>query len=166
MKGRLLCFAFLCPGWLMSCDTQPSLPGTALGTYSIQAAMHANSCGDQLGAPDPWAFDAELSRDGDLLYWRQNGQLLSGSLDSSAKATISSSQADQVGSNSNCSMTRTDTLAVVLGTDPAPPLSGGLTFGFDAPVATCSDLLLSHGGSYTALPCTIEYTLTATKKTE
>jgi hypothetical protein len=163
MQGRAPWLVLLCSFGLLACDTQPSLPGTALGTYSVKAAIHTNTCGDQLGAPDPWAFDAELSRDGNLLYWRQNGQLLSGALDEVSGAKIVSSQSDQVGKNSSCSMTRTDTLAIKLGTSAAPDVKGGLTFGFSVPASSCSDLLASNGGTYTALPCQIVYTLTATQ---
>jgi hypothetical protein len=163
MQGRALCLVVLCSFGLVACDTQPSLPGTPLGTYSVKAAIHANSCGAQLGAPDPWAFDAELSRDGNLLYWRQNGQLLSGALGETSEAKIVSSQADQVGASGNCSMTRTDTLAVKLGSEAAPGITGGLVFDFSVAASSCGDLLVSNGGSYDALPCKIEYTLTATQ---
>jgi hypothetical protein len=163
MQARALCLAFLGSLGLMACDTQPSMPGTALGTYSVQAAMHANSCGAQLGAPDPWTFDADLSRDGQLLYWRQNGQVLDGSIDSGSKTSIASSQAAQIGSNSQCSMTRTDTLALTLSAEATPSITGGLTFHFDAPASACASLLTSNGGIYAVLPCQVEYTLKASQ---
>jgi len=160
---RLLALLALGPS-LSSCAEPAPMPGTPLGTYTIQAAISQNTCGAGTGAPDPWTFDVELSREPDQLHWRQKGVILSGSLDDARQAKITSTQRGQVGNDgkANCSMERTDTVLVTLGQEDPPTLSGTISFSFKSDgSAACEGQLLANGGIYTALPCQLTYAMTA-----
>ena len=72
-----------------------------------------------------------------------------------------------------CTMARTDTVDVVLapiGTATAYPavatsFSGTLSYQFTVADSTsyCDDQLTASGGDFATLPCTVSYTLTATR---
>lgn len=163
----LLLLASLC-AW--GCDTTASMPGKPLGTYAVSAKLSQNTCGADLGAPDPWNFNAEISRDDQQLHWRQGGPLIvSGPVDEAGQAKITSTQtgqSGQTGAGAGCGLGRTDTLLVKLGAgDPPGALSGQLTFAFtsdDAPA--CASQLKPAGGAYDALPCQLVYELSAERE--
>jgi hypothetical protein len=112
-----------------------------------------------------------LSKDSTTLYWKYADQsdTVSGVLDATNQATISTSQESNVdGTDAGagpCTMDRTDTVVVKLDSATAPTsFSGTLTYAFAAASgANCGDQLVSGGGTYQTLPCTISYALTATK---
>ncbi|MFO0660807.1 MAG: hypothetical protein U0165_13385 [Polyangiaceae bacterium] len=149
------------------CGTKSSMPGTALGTFSIEATLSSDTCGDGLGAPSPWSFDVELSKDDDTLYWKQDGAMVSGSI-SSEVATISGSQTSEDTTDAGvvtCAMTRADTIKVNLGAETdVTSISGTVTFVFSVVSGTsCSSELAANGGSYDTLPCTISYSYEGTR---
>jgi hypothetical protein len=173
MTPRLSLSALLASGVCLlsmpACEQPAALPGEPLGTFEIQATISSNSCGAGLGAPNPYVFSAELSREDKRLHWRQNGVIVSGTIDSSAQAVITSTQtgeaADQAGNRSGCVVTHTDTLTVKLGAeDPPTTLGGTLGFNFTVEVpANCIGQLVASGGTFDDLPCQALYTLTATR---
>ncbi len=57
-----------------SCKPEEALPGTALGSFAVTAVLSTNSCGSGLDPTNPWKFDAELSLDGNTLYFRGNDE--------------------------------------------------------------------------------------------
>jgi hypothetical protein len=138
------------------------MPGTPLGTYKVVAQSTANTCG--LGAPNPWTFDAQLSRDGATLYfsWMNGTPPVSGTIDGT-QATVDDTQTGNVdGTDASlgpCTMTRQDHLTIDVPAAGAP-FSGTLTYAFSISAGSdCSDQLAAAGGSYSALPCTIAYSL-------
>jgi hypothetical protein len=125
-----------------------------------------NTCG--LGAPDPWTFDVQLSREGSTLYWSwmDGSPLASGALSSSDQATITDTTTGNVdgteASLGPCTMQRGTSLAITLG-------DGSFTATMDYSFAVttgadCDDQLASSGGQYEALPCTVTYDLTGSKQ--
>jgi hypothetical protein len=147
----------------------PYNPGTPLGTYHVDAKLSDDSCGPSAGAPSDWPFDVKLSRDGSTLYWVQGGLPVQGTLDSSGRATMKSSDtrsihdADSKAGLAACSMTRDDALEMTLAPDEGG-FTGTLSYTFSqADGSDCSDQLTSSGGSFAALPCTTKYALTATR---
>jgi hypothetical protein len=164
-------FACACGGALaaVACEEQSSLPGTDLGTFSVSATVSSNSCGTSLGAPDPWLFDAKMSKDGTTLYWQQDqADAVSGQLDSTGtQATIAVTSTNQSdGGIGGCTIARTDTLNVVVGDAGAPTaISGSVGFAFSASsTVDCAAELSANGGSYQTLPCELDYTFTGTKQ--
>ncbi len=152
------------------CSDQP-LPGTDYGRYKVTGQTSVNSCGQGLDEPDPWVFDAEVSRDGAMIYWSwlDDSAPLSGPLVSS-HASITTNQSANVDSNDAgagpCTMTRNDDLELnfATGTPPAS-FSGTISYSFSVPSgSTCADQLTSGGGTYATLPCTLTYTITAARQ--
>jgi hypothetical protein len=143
-----------------------ALPGTQLGTFKVTAQSQTNTCG--LGAPNPWTFDVQLSQSGTTLYWSwmDGSPLLSGPVNASSHATITDSEAGNVdGTDASlgpCTLQRADDLELDLA---AGSFTGTVGYSFTvATGATCSDQLASYGGQFEALPCTVTYTVTASKQ--
>ena len=153
-----------------ACSPTP-LPGTQLGTFRVVASSKQNTCG--LGAPDPWAFDAALSRDGALVYWSwmDGSPLLSGPVDAQSAAELDDDMTANVdptdAGDGPCTMDRKSVLDLDLGGAATGSFRGTLTYSFSAVAgADCSDQLVSSGagGQYDALPCTITYSMVGTKQ--
>jgi hypothetical protein len=162
---------------LLAAGCANPLPGTQLGTYQVTATNEANSCGGGLGAPSTYQFDIQLSETGDsTLYWNwlDDSPIASGALapvsstDPALQATLTASQSSNVDATDAgpgpCTMDRSDSLVVTLGTGTPPvSFSGTMSYTFTAAsCANCSDQLSAAGGMYDALPCTVTYTLAAT----
>ncbi len=157
----------------------PYRPGTAIGTFHVEAKRVANSCGASAVPPDPWKFDVRLSRDQRTLYWVQGGLPVSGLLDDATpeapKATMKSSDTRTVrAANAKlglaaCALTRADTLEATLARGPGAEadfeaFTGTLTYRF-APTADsdCSDAIVAEGGDgFAELPCDIRFDLIGT----
>ena len=153
------------------CEDQP-LPGTMLGTYKVSAQSKTNSCGAGLGAPNPWVFNADLSDEGSTIYWSwiDGSPVLSGILTNATQASITAQSAANVDPSDAgagpCTLERADDLELTLAAgSPPPSFSGTISYVFTVPSgSSCADQLVSAGGTYAALPCTISYTLTATRQ--
>jgi hypothetical protein len=146
-----------------------SLPGTMLGTYRVTAQSETNSC--NLAAPNPWQFDVQMSQDGSLLYWSwmDGSPALSGTLSGTSATIVAGQQANVDGIDGGfgpCTMQRQDNLQVNLGTGmPPSAFTGTISYVFSVTAGSdCSDQLAASGGQYAALPCTLEYTTTATRQ--
>lgn len=167
---------------LAGCSQSSSLPGDSLGEYSVVADLASNTCGSGLGAEDPWKFSAEMSLDGDTLYLDQSNdsdgsELVSGNLDSEDEtmAILTSEITTNVDTSANgvagpCNLTFRQSYELVLNDASASKsFSGVATFTYSAATGissttNCTDQLSSQGGKYATLPCTVEYTLQATRK--
>lgn len=155
---------------VVSCGT--NLPGKTLGTYAVTGVLGANTCGSGLGAPDPWQFDVQLSETPSMLYWNwmDAGPLLSGPRTDSVDATLIGYQianVDATGAGMGpCDLQRNDEVDIELGEGPLPSsFEATLTYEFSAQEgADCSDQLSRAGGMYAALPCSISYSLTASRE--
>jgi hypothetical protein len=154
-----------------SCQQTP-LPGTMLGTYKVTGQTTINSCGPGLDAPDPWVFDAQVSQDGSLIYWSwmDGSAPLSGPLSTPTTVTLTTSQTANVDATDAgagpCDLARADEVQLTLASGSPPAnLSGTISYTFTVPSgSTCTDQLTSSGGLYSALPCTISYTMTAARQ--
>lgn len=150
---------------VVACSGTP-LPGTQLGTFKVVGTAETNSCG--LGAPNPWTFDVQLSQQGSTLYWSwmDGSPLVSGTLDASSHTSIDDTQSGNVdGTEAGlgpCTMQRADDLEVTLAEGS---FTGSLTYSFTVPTGSdCSDQLAASGGQYSTLPCTVNYSLTASRQ--
>jgi hypothetical protein len=151
-----------------ACQATP-LPGTNYGTYKVTGTTETNTCGTDLGAPDPWVFDAQVSKDGETIYWSwmDGNAPLSGALAATTASLTTSTTGDVDPTDAGagpCTMTRADTVDITFPSGSPPPssLTGTITYAFTVPSgSTCTDQLASAGGQYAALPCTLAYTFTA-----
>jgi hypothetical protein len=146
-----------------------AMPGASLGTYKVVGQSQSNSCG--LGAPNPWTFDVQLSESGKTLYWDwlDGSPLLSGSV---ASSQVTINQTSEVNADSTdaglgpCNLNTSSTFTLTLGSGGPPNgFSGTMSYSYaPASGATCSDVLTSGGGMYDNLPCSLTYTVTATRQ--
>jgi len=153
----------------------PYAPGEALGTFKVTAKLLSTTCGP---TPDPWEFDVKLRHTQSTLYWVQGDAPISGQVDPTARAVMKASdvrtvrEADARTKTAACTMSRSDTVDLVLAPLPRPAVdptgatsfSGSLTYSFAATQgSSCDDQLLDSGGDYAALPCTVAYELAAVR---
>ncbi len=154
----------------LGCSDQV-LPGDDYGRYKVTGQSTLNTCGAGIDAPDPWVFDAELSRQGSTVYWSwlNNGPPISGLLASATHASITTTETANVdptdGGLGPCTLTRSDDIELTLPTtDPPATFTGTISYAFAVPGgSTCSDQLASAGGTYAALPCRVSYTFAAAR---
>lgn len=152
-----------------ACASSP-LPGKLLGTYKVQASPQSNGCGSALGVPDPWTFDVQISESGSTLYWSwlDGTPPLSNTLSSTQSVTLTTSESGDVDTTADggagpCTMQRSDTVALTLGSGTPPStFQGSIQYVFSAASgAVCTDQLSASGGSYAMLPCTVILGMTA-----
>jgi hypothetical protein len=164
--------ASIATGASSGCSDQ-ALPGDDYGMYKVSGQSTANSCGAGLDAPNPWVFDAEISRDGTTMYWSflDGNAPLSGPLDTATMhASITTSVSANVDASDAglgpCTLNRSDDVELTLpATTPPASLSGTIAYTFAVPSgSTCTDQLTSGGGTYATLPCTVSYTFTAARQ--
>lgn len=143
--------------------TDRTRPGTAVGTFTVTAALEEDDCGD---APDPWSFAIELRRDRSSLYWVQGGVPIEGSLDANRSATLASTTqvearaADRKAGVEACVLVREDSMVVTLGTDPVDRFTGSLTYRFRAEEGSdCLGVVGQAPGAPRRVPCTVRYRL-------
>ena len=155
------------------------LPGDSLGKYSVVATLSSNTCGSGIDATNPWDFSAEMSKDGTTLYFENEDGTdeVSGSYDTAddTSATLVAAQTKNVNAASAnlgtvCNLTLATTYALTLGaTSPPTSFTGTATYAYSVATAIssdtdCSAQLSSAGGKYDTLPCTVTYSLKATKQ--
>jgi hypothetical protein len=155
----------------------PYAPGTALGTFRVDAALTSSTCGD---APNPWSFEVRLAHEGPTVFWIQGGAPIEGKLDEATKSVKLASRSEQTVRAADakakleaCVLAREDALDVQLAdaagatlgdASAATAFKGTLTYRF-APLqgADCSDQVAEAGGGYAALPCAVTYAVTAVR---
>lgn len=156
----------------------PYAPGTALGTFHVEAALQSSTCG---AAPNPWAFDVRLAHDATKLFWIQGGAPIEGRIEATTmKATLASKTEETVRAANErtktpaCVLTREDALDVSLEDGAGAKVTeaamttafrGALTYTFAPRSAAddCSDQVASAGGGYEALPCAVTYAVTGVR---
>lgn len=160
--GATLC---VCAG---ACH-ETALPGTLLGTYTVDAQSQTNSC--DLLAPNPWQFEIQMSEDGALLYWSwmDGTPPISAPISGTAVTLLAGDVLNVDGADGGlgpCTMQRDDTLQVTLGSgSPPTTFSGSITYAFSVVAGSnCTDQLASVGGQYATLPCTVTYTASGTRQ--
>lgn len=150
----------------------PYNPGEPVGAFTVTAKLVANSCGQAL---NPWVFDIRLRHEESTLYWVQGSAPVSGKVDASAHAILSSTSTDNVRPAdtraAGCTLTHEDNLDVILSDaasgpaiDPATTTSFVGTLAYHVGTTSdsdCSDQTTASGGSYAALPCDVRYEVTA-----
>jgi hypothetical protein len=160
-----------------ACEQGSSLPGTALGTYAVVGTLGPNTCGSGVNATSPWDFTADLSLDGTTLYLANSdgSDEVSGSLASTTAtaATLISAVTQNVDGSSTaagpCNLTLATSFDLTLdGQSPPKSFTGTVTYTYSAATTVssttdCTDQLSSSGGKYSTLPCTVQYSLKATK---
>ena len=154
----------------------PYNPGTAVGTFHVEAKLTSLSCGGT--APNPWTFDVKVNHEGETVYWIQGGTPISGTVDNDghtafAAQTVTDLRAGTT-KQSGCSLARTDNLGMYLLTADAKPttdpttlssFTGQLSYAYTATDGSdCTDQLTSAGGTWQALPCAVTYDVTGTLK--
>ncbi len=167
---------------LSSCVQSSSLPGDSLGSYAVVGTLATNTCGSGVGAQNPWNFTAKMSKDDDTLYLDQSddndgSEIVSGLVDSTdgTTATLTTAVTTNVDGNANgvagpCNLTLSTSFDLVLNDASASQsFTGKATFAYSAATGVssttdCTDQLSSSGGKYWTLPCTVQYTVKATRK--
>lgn len=146
-----------------------TMPGSVLGTYKVVGQSQNNTCG--LGAPNPWTFDVQLSLQQQTLYWdwMDGSPLLSGALTQSQSTLTQSATVNADSTDAGlgpCNLQTTSSFALTLGSGVPPgSFTGTMSYTYTpASGATCSDVLTASGGMYDALPCSLTYTVTATRQ--
>jgi len=152
----------------------PYRPGESIGVFQVSGKLVATSCG---ATPDPWAFEVRLRHDATTLYWVQGDAPVSGLLDATAKAVLTSSATltprAATANVAGCTMTRTDTVELVLAPVSSPvtvtaasevtaatSFTGSMKYRFAASEGSlCDDQLSDNGGQYARLPCDVQYEL-------
>jgi hypothetical protein len=153
-----------------ACSASP-LPGTPLGTFTVTAHVVTNTC-DQ-PATDR-TYDVALSETSQsVLYWsfEDGSPILSSPVSTQLEAVLTSSviaNADptEAGADGPCTMELDDRIDITLNSATAPTeFAGTRTYSFSATAGSnCSDQLISAGGTYQTLPCTVSFTLTALRQ--
>lgn len=156
-----------------------ALPGDSFGKYDVEAKLGTNTCGSGVDATNPWRFTAEMSKDDSTLYFvnEDGSDEVSGGYDGTdeTSATLVSAVTKNVNdANANlgttCNLTLTTTYALTLGaTTPPPTVTGHASYTYSVATAVssntdCTPQLSSAGGKYATLPCTVSYSLKATRK--
>ena len=112
----------------------------------------------------------KLNRDPGKLYWMQGGLPVEGKVDGQSNVKLTDSDArtlraaDPKTGAAQCQMWRDDTFEGKLGPDPLAKFDGKLTYTFrPGDGSDCTDQLVTGGGGFQNLPCTISYDVAGTK---
>jgi hypothetical protein len=167
MRTALLAFGAVL---LAACDN-PN-PGTPVGSYSVTSVLSLDSCGGGVAPSDPGSFDVTISDEDGVYYWFPNtgASSVSGPMNASRTVSVTEIVADNVdGSDAGagpCTLQRNDTLSFTLAAGASPrTFTGAYSFTVAPAVgASCADQLVTHGGGYGALPCTVTYALAGSRQ--
>lgn len=158
-----------------------ALPGEEVGTYSVQASLTTNECGEGHPAPEALAFLVDLRHLGGTSrgYWQlPDGPQIDGTLEREASFRFqTTTQAVAIESNPaleipGCAIERSEIVEGLLEeatlegadagvvADPEAYLAGTTRVRVTAlPGGDCTPLLSIFGGPFPELPCRIEYEL-------
>jgi hypothetical protein len=146
------------------------IQGTLLGTYQVQGTLVESTCGPSaFGSTDKWNFSIKLSRDGSKLYWYNGSDIVEGAVDSDGQSFAFSTAVKGVVSDAakgkkGCTLTRSDGLSGKLSGSGVEitGFTGKMIYQFAQTVdSDCAEAIASEG--VIALPCTITYSLAASK---
>jgi hypothetical protein len=145
------------------------IPGEALGTYHVIAALETSTCGPgALGSTDLWEFDVKLSRDGNDLYWLNGEEAIPGRIaadgTSFAFDTRAVVQAIPVGKgHPGCAIVRSDTANGTLSSASVDvaSFSGRMRFGYMPQAGSDCTTLVGVEGGFAFLPCEMSYLVKA-----
>lgn len=175
-----LCVSFLgaCLAW--GClqvgeqteDAQDSRqPGEQLGFYAVTGRLREDTCGAaNLSAPTQWSFEVKLSRAGSTLYWLNGREAIVGDIDKTGSFSFDT-RVDMPlsrphGAVKGCTMTRRDSATGAL-TRADAAFAGDLSYSYAAAVdSECSEFATGAAGLPLALPCTLTYSLSGTRRPE
>jgi hypothetical protein len=145
------------------------VPGEALGTFHVTAALEASSCGPgALGSADSWEFDVKLSRDGSRIFWLNGAAPVAGHVDPDGRTfgfettvmvEVEPARAERPG----CLVERVDRAAGTLEETGAEVTGFDGTLGYAYSTASDSDCssLVGVTGGFAALPCSLSYGMAA-----
>jgi hypothetical protein len=148
------------------------VPGDELGSYHVISKLTTSTCGPgALGSSDVWEFDVKLSKDGHDLYWVSGPEPVPGSLaaDDVSFAFAVDVVVDAIPAGkgeTGCIIKRSDSGSGTL-SSPTPPVTGfqgALRFGFQPQTGSDCQALMGVEGGFYALPCEMDYSMTAAKK--
>jgi hypothetical protein len=145
------------------------IPGDALGTFHVIAALETSTCGPgALGSTDLWEFDVKLSRDGNDLYWLNGEEAIPGRIaadgTSFAFDTRAVVQAVPAGKgNPGCAIVRTDTANGALSstTTDVASFTGRMRFGYMPQAGSDCTPVVGVEGGFAFLPCEMSYLVKA-----
>jgi len=157
--------AFASSVFVLFLATQCSMPGNTLGFYAVTGNVQTNSCGAGLGAPSPWKFNVEISKDTSKLYWNtmDGSPLLVGQVTGNSVSLDDDeggyADTGPDGGPGACIMQRDETISLTLDSPTKPKsFTGTLTYQFSvASGSDCADQMAAQGGIYDTLPCTLSY---------
>ena len=148
------------------------IPGDLLGTYAVEGTLDDSSCGQgALGSTSSWNFDVKLSRFHEDIYWINGREVISGDIEpdgvtfsfsTRVEGEITPAGRGQPG----CVLSRSDRADGKLSSKTADVESfrATLTFSFaTAEGFDCEDWI-GTPESVAALPCTMVYELTGSRK--
>jgi hypothetical protein len=169
MRRRVVCaILLLCTGCIGR-GQDAHEPGDRLGTFHATGALTSDTCqAAVLGVTSTWAFDVQLSREGDTLYWLNGQEAIPGTIASDGTTFAFQSgvevplQAAQ-GAQPGCTMLRSDTANGVLAssTTDVASFSIEMSFGYSVESGSqCAGWVGVQGG-FATLPCSVSYKLTA-----
>jgi hypothetical protein len=150
-------------------DHDARVPGEALGTFHVTAALEASSCGPgALGSTDSWEFDVKLSRDGSRLFWLNGAAPVAGHVDPDGRSfgfetTVTVEVQPARGKLPGCLVERVDRAAGTLEETEGEVtgFDGTLDYAYStASESDCSSLVGVTGG-FAALPCSLGYQMAA-----
>lgn len=146
-------------------------PGDLLGTYDVTAKLEQSTCGNgAFGSTESWRFQVKLSRLESDLYWLNGREAIVGSIGKDDRSFSFDSRVDvdippEESGDAECRIRREDTASGKLsddGTD-VEEFDGELSFRYSIiDDASCEGFLLSPGAP-ARLPCTLSYTMQATR---
>lgn len=154
-------------------DRDAHQPGTQLGTFHVTGTLGASTCGEgALGASPTWEFDVDLARGSGVLYWDNGAEVLTGALDDddvtfAFDALVAIDMRDEASAGYGpCVIQRRDTASGALSDpgDDVESFSATLTYAFSPTEdSQCWDLVEGEQPLFAALPCTLAYSLTASR---
>lgn len=169
MRRFVVCaILFLCAG-CVGHGQDAHEPGDRLGTFHATGNLTSDTCqAPLLGVTSQWQFDVKLSREADTLYWLNGEEAIPGSIasdgtnfdfQSGVDVTLQAAQGAQPG----CIILRSDTANGVLSssTTDVSSFSVDMSFGYAAEAGTLCAGWVGVQGGFSALPCSVSYSLTA-----
>jgi hypothetical protein len=158
------------------------VPAPTLGSYSMVGTLGTNTCGSGIGAQNPWDLTVQLSQSDTTLSLAQSdgSNEVTGTASSAVSSTAATTASltsvvtanvdgSDAGIEGPCDLTLSTTFTLTLAAgSPPPSFTGTAVYVYSAATVSsnsdCTDQLSSSGGKYSTLPCTVNYSLSATRQ--